>query len=239
MECYTFCEVHSHSHTSGEEGISGGKLVMAGRQRLPAAAVSALLLLWIFSCDHVEASIDFANMTALEKHVEFFDRDKDGIITASEIFEGYVAIGCDAAFARASAASISAGVGPITSPVEAPLPHLSIYIEYIHRAMHGSDTGAYDAKGRFVPEKFEEIFTKHAKVRPDALTSMEIEEMILANRDPLDPQSWGAPEGEWGLIYKLASDKQGFLHKDSARGIYDGSVFYMLEEQRTSSRSDM
>jgi hypothetical protein len=43
---------------------------------------------------------------------------------------------------------------------------------------------------RFVPAKFEEIFTKHAKVRPDALTSEEIEEMILANRDPLDPQSW-------------------------------------------------
>ncbi|KAF8723654.1 hypothetical protein HU200_021612 [Digitaria exilis] len=48
-----------------------------------------------------------------------------------------------------------------------------------------------------------------------------------------------APEKEWGLIYKLASDKQGFLHKDSVRGIYDGSVFYKLEEQRTSSRSDI
>ncbi|CAN6170378.1 unnamed protein product [Urochloa humidicola] len=214
---------------------------MAGRQQLPAAAVTFLLFLLVFSCDYVEASIEFANMTALQKHVEFFDWNKDGIITASEIFEGYVAIGCDAEFARTTAASISAGVGPKTSPVDAPLPHLSIYLEYIHRAMHGSDTGAYDAKGscRFVPEKFEEIFMKHAKVRPDALTSVEIEEMILANRDPLDPQSWSAPEGEWGLIYKLASDKYGFLHKDSVRGLYDGKVFYKLEEQRKSSRSDM
>jgi peroxygenase len=32
--------------------------------------------------------------------------------------------------------------------VGAPLPHLSIYVEYIHKAMHGSDTGAYDAEGR-------------------------------------------------------------------------------------------
>ncbi|CAL5037894.1 unnamed protein product [Urochloa decumbens] len=212
---------------------------MASLQRLPAAAVTALLFLWVFSCEHVEASIDFANMTALQKHAEFFDRNKDGIITASEIFEGFVAIGCDAEFARATAASLSAGLGPITSPVDAPLPHLSIYVEYVHRAMHGSDTGAYDAKGRFVPEKFEEIFTKHAKMSPDALTSMEVQEMILANRDPLDPQSWSASEREWGLIYKLASDKQGFLHKDSVRGIYDGSVFYKLEGQRTSSRSDM
>ncbi|XP_066378008.1 probable peroxygenase 4 isoform X2 [Miscanthus floridulus] len=178
-------------------------------------------------------------MTALQNHVEFFDRNKDGIITASELFEGYVALGCDAVFARKKAASISAAVGPKTSPVGAPLPHLSIYVEYIHKAMHGSDTGAYDAEGRFVPAKFEEIFTKHAKVRPDALTSEEIEEMILANRDPLDPQSWSAPEAEWGLTYKLASDKQGFLHKDSARGIYDGSVFYELEEQKTSARCEM
>ncbi|XP_062228618.1 probable peroxygenase 4 isoform X2 [Phragmites australis] len=218
---------------------------MAGRGRQPAAAsfqlppVTALLFLWVFSWGHVEASIDVANMTALQKHVAFFDRNMDGIITASEIFEGYVAIGCDIAFARATASSISAGVGPKTSPVDAPLPHLSIYIEYIHKAMHGSDTGAYDAKGRFVPEKFEEIFTKHAKIRPDALTSTEIEEMILANRDPFDPQSWAAPEKEWGLIYKLASDTHGFLHKDSVRGIYDGSVFFKLEEHRTSSRSDM
>ena len=36
----------------------------------------------------MEASIDFGNMTALQKHVEFFDRNKDGIITASELFEG-------------------------------------------------------------------------------------------------------------------------------------------------------
>ena len=43
---------------------------------------------------------------------------------------------------------------------------------------------------RFVPQKFEEIFIKHAKARPDALTSSEVEEMILANRDPLDPRSW-------------------------------------------------
>ncbi|KAF8641678.1 hypothetical protein HU200_067699 [Digitaria exilis] len=179
--------------------------MVAVGQRLPAAAslqllpVIALVFLWIFTCnwENVEASIDIANMTALQKHVEFFDRNKDGIITASELFEGYVAIGCDVSFSRTMASSISAGVGPITSPADAPLPHLSVYIEYIHKAMHGSDTGALDAEGR------------------------------------------SASEGEWGLIYKLASDNEGFLHKDSVKGIYDGKVFYKLEEQRMSSRSDI
>ena len=123
---------------------------MLGWRPLPATAVTAVLLLWVFSCkltdsmgfysvslisflfqqnqgkvyhpqvlaqplqlakillhrgfhfsifslaivvvlckgNHGEARIDFANMTALQKHAEFFDRDKDGIITPSEMFEG-------------------------------------------------------------------------------------------------------------------------------------------------------
>ncbi|EEC80337.1 hypothetical protein OsI_22402 [Oryza sativa Indica Group] len=150
---------------------------------------------------------------------------------------GIVAIGCDYAFARDFAAPVHAGLGPKTSPKDAPLPHLSIYIKNIYKGMHGSDTGALDAKGRFVPAKFEEIFSKHAKNRPDALTSLEVKEMILANRDPDDPQSWAAPIQEWGLIYSLASDKNGYFHKDSVRGIYDGSVFVKLEEERASSQS--
>jgi hypothetical protein len=34
------------------------------------------------------AYTDIANMTALQKHASFFDRNKDGIITPSETFEG-------------------------------------------------------------------------------------------------------------------------------------------------------
>uniref|UniRef100_A0A0D9WNX8 EF-hand domain-containing protein n=1 Tax=Leersia perrieri TaxID=77586 RepID=A0A0D9WNX8_9ORYZ len=193
----------------------------AQQSRWVAAAmrVTALLFLWVFSWGHVMAEIDSANMTALQKHVSFFDRNMDGIITPSETIEGVIAIGCDVAFAKDFAAKVHAGLGPKTSPVDVPLPHLSIYIENIYRGMHGSDTGALDAKGRFVPSKFEEIFSKHAKTRLDALTFFEVKEMILANRDLDDPQSWDAPINEWGLIYYLASDKNGYLSKDSVRGI--------------------
>ncbi|XP_048548017.1 probable peroxygenase 4 isoform X2 [Triticum urartu] len=172
--------------------------MMLSRRRSPVVAslqlplVTTLLFLWVLSWGHATADADIANMTALQKHVSFFDRNKDGIITPTETFEGFVAIGCDVAYSRDSASSVHAALGPITSPVDAPLPHINIHIGLIHRAMHGSDSGALDAKGgcKFVPQKFEEIFIKHAKARPDALTSSEVEEMILANRDPLDPRSW-------------------------------------------------
>ncbi|EAZ00387.1 hypothetical protein OsI_22403 [Oryza sativa Indica Group] len=50
--------------------------------------VLALLFLWVLGWGHVTAEIDIANMTALHKHVSFFDRNKDGIITPSETIEG-------------------------------------------------------------------------------------------------------------------------------------------------------
>ncbi|KQK22974.1 hypothetical protein BRADI_1g70400v3 [Brachypodium distachyon] len=150
----------------------------------------------------------------------------------------FVAIGCEPAFSSAAATTIHGVLGPKTSPADA-LPGLEIHVENIHKAMHGSGTGALDAKGRFVPQKFEEIFTSFAKIRQDALTFPEIQAMLVAHRDILDPASWAPPQAEWGLIYTLASDWLGFLHKDSVRGIYDGSVFTKLEEKWNPSQSDM
>ncbi|VAI60561.1 unnamed protein product [Triticum turgidum subsp. durum] len=69
---------------------------------------------------------------------------------------------------------------------------MSIYIENIHKGIHGSDSGAYDSQGRFVPEKFEAAFAKHAKTVPDALTSAEVDELITANREPSDYAGWRA-----------------------------------------------
>jgi hypothetical protein len=42
---------------------------------------------------------------------------------------------------------------------------------------------------RFVPEEFEGIFKKYAKIRRDALTYAEMEFMLADNLDPLDPSS--------------------------------------------------
>jgi hypothetical protein len=43
---------------------------------------------------------------------------------------------------------------------------------------------------RFVPEKFEEIFKKHAHTRPIALTAKELEELLQENREPKDLAGW-------------------------------------------------
>ena len=48
----------------------------------------------------------------------------------------------------------------------------------------------YLSTSRFVPEKFEEIFKKHAHTRPDALTGKELKELLKANREPNDFKGW-------------------------------------------------
>ena len=43
---------------------------------------------------------------------------------------------------------------------------------------------------RLVPSKFEEIFRKHAKAHPNALTSDELMELLKSNRVPKDYIGW-------------------------------------------------
>jgi hypothetical protein len=81
------------------------------------------LLVWIVCCtwaaqQSVAASSPYgANMTDLMHHVEFFDENKDGIITITESVKGFIAIGCDPAFALTAATSTHAAFGPLTTPV--------------------------------------------------------------------------------------------------------------------------
>uniref|UniRef100_A0A8R7RDT1 EF-hand domain-containing protein n=1 Tax=Triticum urartu TaxID=4572 RepID=A0A8R7RDT1_TRIUA len=56
-------------------------------------------------------------LTPLQKHVAFFDRNKDGVIHPSETYEGFRAIGCGVALSAFSAVFINGLLGPKTIPV--------------------------------------------------------------------------------------------------------------------------
>lgn len=103
-------------------------------------------------------------------------------------------------------------------------------------AKHGSDSGVYDSEGRFVPSKFEEIFTKHAGANSNALTSDELLAMLKYNRVPKDYSGWLASWTEWKILYFLCKDKNGLLHKETIRAVYDGSLFERMQEDRASAR---
>ncbi|MQM20672.1 hypothetical protein Taro_053697 [Colocasia esculenta] len=181
-------------------------------------------------------------MTPLQKHVSFFDRNKDGVIYPWETYQekgtcgvGFRAIGCGAVLSSASALFINGMLSPKTLPAgKSTSPLLPVYVTNIHKGKHAGDSGVYDTEGRFVPENFEEIFQKHAHAHPDSLTSMELMEMLKANKDPKDNSAWVAAYTEWTVLYGLCKDKNGLLHKETIRSLYDGSLFYQMEKERNS-----
>ncbi|XP_077230456.1 putative peroxygenase 4 [Tasmannia lanceolata] len=177
------------------------------------------------------------DLSTLQKHVAFFDRNGDGIVYPWETFQGFRAIGCGLALSIFSAFFINVALSRRTLPPNKKFSLLfPIYIEHIHKAKHGSDSGVYDAQGRFVPSKFEEIFRKHAVTNSNALTSNQLMEMLKSNRVPKDYRGWFASWTEWKILYVLCKDKDGLLHKETVRAVYDGSLFDKMEKERASSR---
>lgn len=41
---------------------------------------------------------------------------------------------------------------------------------------------------------------------------------------------------EWKVLYYLCKDKDGFLHKDTVRAVYDGSLFAKMEQEKQSAK---
>ncbi|KAI4313731.1 hypothetical protein L6164_026687 [Bauhinia variegata] len=172
------------------------------------------------------------DQNALQKHVAFFDKNKDGVLYPWETYHGLREIGCDILLSTTASLFIHFGLSQTTRPGKFPSPLLPIEIKNIQLAKHGSDTGVYDKEGRFVPSKFEEIFCKHAKTHPNALTADELKEMIKSNRQPNDFRGCIGSQGEWNLLYKVGKDKNGLLQKETVRGVYDGSLFEKLAAER-------
>ncbi|XP_066163446.1 probable peroxygenase 4 isoform X1 [Oryza sativa Japonica Group] len=175
-----------------------------------------------------------APATELQKHVAFFDSDHDGIITFGETYRGLRTLGFGIFGATVSATFINGDIGPKTRPEDADGSWFSIYVQNIHKGIHGSDTGAFDSEGRFVSEKFNEIFTRHAKTVPDGLTSDELDEMLHAYADHTehkDSSGWLQAATEWRATFEAAKDKDDILRKDTVRAVYDGSFFSKLAKE--------
>lgn len=172
----------------------------------------------------------------LQKHVMFFDINKDGIVYPWETFKGFRAIGCGILLSTFASIFINLGLSRKTRPGKGFSPSFPIEVKNIKRAKHGSDSGVYDAEGRFVPSKFEEIFRKHAKTNANALTSDELSKLLSANREPKDYKGWVAAYVEWKVLYILCKDKHGLLHKDTVKAVYDGSLFERMAREKAGKK---
>ncbi|KAJ1698859.1 hypothetical protein LUZ63_007371 [Rhynchospora breviuscula] len=210
--------------------------------------LSNYIFLCVFCVFHLEKAADatasstsgiyanYDNLTPLQKHIAFFDRNKDGRVYPAEAIEGMMAIGFNMDLATYAAGLIVGGLSGATAP-PGTIPGLldPVYVENIKKGIHRSHSGSYDKEGRFVPEKFEEAFAKYGKTKPNALTLLEIDQLIKGNREPNDPMGPLSETVEWKLLYIAARDKKdGFLYKDTARGAFNGSLWDKMAKQRSS-----
>ncbi|KAG2492156.1 hypothetical protein HYH03_009647 [Edaphochlamys debaryana] len=172
-----------------------------------------------------------ADRTVLQQHVMFWDRDNDGVIFPYDTFVGFRRLGFNLLISSLAVPFIHLSFSYPTLKSWIPDPRLPIYLNQIHRTKHGSDSEVYDTEGRFVPEKFESIFSKFDKDNKGGLGWKDIQEMVYTNMNINDPNGWIAERLEWYVTYLLLRDHKGLVSKEKIRGVYDGTIWEVVAQQ--------
>lgn len=83
--------------------------------------------------------------------------------------------------------------------------------------------------GRFIPQKFEEVFSKWDKDNDDRLNFWDMWKMTEDLRVGFDFFGWFAAKFEWLTLWLLCHDEHGMVSREDIRGCFDGSLFYRCE----------
>ncbi|KAL0465056.1 caleosin domain-containing protein [Neurospora intermedia] len=182
------------------------------------------------SAEYVDA-LDFKDYTVLQQHCLFWDRDRDGVIWPQDTFIGFYELGFNLFFCFLATLVINLNFSyPTRLGISyIPDPYFRLYLPSMHKAKHGSDSGTYDKEGRFVPQAFEDMFSKWDRGDKGALSAGELWNMIAANRLAADPFGWAAGIFEFGVTWLLVQE-EGMVDKEDLRRIYDGSMFFKIRE---------
>lgn len=175
--------------------------------------------------------------TSLQQHFDYFDINKDGKITIWETFTAtrYLHLGwvgpLNWMVSAFIALAVHFGLSYITQDSWIPDPRLIIYTKNAHKSIHGSTSTTWDHEGRYSPARFEAILSKWDREGKDGLNVWELARFVRASWNYLDLLGIIASSGEWALTWMIFKDKDGILHREDMRGMYDGTAFYRMAER--------
>lgn len=188
--------------------------------------------------------------TALHRHVAFFDRDGDGLVSVRDVVDRLRHLGCGAVYAHINAVG---GMLARTTGSELlahdVLVHRAHEGKYRHPALQG-ETRIFDREGRFDAARFDEILAMYARSGVDGLTESDIDAMI-ADLTPPGTVSESSARLAFRLLFTIAGEPTAcagepdtnvalFLSRDRLRAFYTGELLPALAEgQRNTSEQVM
>jgi peroxygenase len=130
-----------------------------------------------------------SSKTPMQQHILFWDRDRDGQIYPYDTYRGFRDLGFNILFSFLAVLIINLNFSYPTRLAHSflPDPRFRVYVDSIYKAKHGSDSGSFDAEGRFIPQHFEDMFAKYDGDQDGALTFGELFNMMHGNRCAADP----------------------------------------------------
>lgn len=147
-------------------------------------------------------------------------KDHDGVIWPWDTFTGFHKLGFGLLLSFVAVLVIHGNFSYPTAPGWLPDPFFRVNVPKIHKDKHGSDTGTYDLEGRFLPQKFEDMFAKYADGR-DYLTLGDVWALLKGQRCIMDPVGWGGAFFECKLLHEyLKHDYLSFLNTHIPMYVY-------------------
>jgi hypothetical protein len=170
--------------------------------------------------------------SALRRHCDFWDADHDGLIYPWDIFIGFRKLGFNIALCLWAAVTMAICSSYATQTSWLPHPMFAINLNNIHCSRHGSTTGAYDLDEELDTRRFDAIFDKYAGGK-DYLTWRTLYQIWSGQCVANDWFGWFAGGLEWIAMYILLWPEDGKMYKEEIRGVYDGSIFWKIAEDRS------
>ena len=157
------------------------------------------------------------HLTPLQRHVAFWDSNGDGIITTREVYTGFRSLGFSAPFSLAGLLiNLFFSYPTCLGHSYIRDPWFRIYIDSIHKAKHGSDTGIYDSDGNVREPLFYETFDKLDSSAKGSLGVGDLLTLLKKDRAAVDPAGWSFAIMESGTTW-LLMQKGGRVWKKDLR----------------------